>query len=331
MLPTISVIVPVYNVEKYLPKCVESIVNQTYKNLEIILVDDGSTDKSGEICDGYSLKDCRIKVIHKKNGGLSDARNVGLDICTGEYIGFVDSDDYIDKDMYRALYKFSEKNNLDVVMCGSYYVLENNILKSKSFEPKVLDQKKEIIKEIFINKYGGVSVSVCNKLYKNTVLEGLKFEYGKTSEDVFFVLKWIEKTKCFGRISDNKYFYIQRKNSITNQRKFSNKLLDVVDGYSKNLEIIRKRFPEIVEVGEYRLWWAYKIIIERIMKCADYADHQDILKEIQKDLRHNWIKILGNQYFNMKNKIAYVLLMIDIDIYQYLKDKKNIFMMKDNI
>lgn len=100
----ISVIVPVYNVEKYLHKCINSILNQTYKNLEIILIDDGSTDNSGKICDEYALKDNRIKVIHKENGGLSSARNAGLDICSGDYIGFVDSDDYIAEDMYEYLY-----------------------------------------------------------------------------------------------------------------------------------------------------------------------------------------------------------------------------------
>ena len=114
----ISVIIPVYNVEEYLDKCVTSVLNQTYKNLEIILVDDGSPDNCPKMCDEWAKKDKRIKVVHKKNGGLSDARNSGIEVCTGEYIGFVDSDDYIDKQMYKELLKRIESTNSDMVMCG---------------------------------------------------------------------------------------------------------------------------------------------------------------------------------------------------------------------
>lgn len=117
-MPKISVIVPVYNVAPYLKKCVDSIINQTFTDIEIILVDDGSTDESGTICDQYAQKDSRVKVIHKPNGGLSDARNSGLEVCSGEYIGFVDSDDWISPDMYETLIHFAVKEDLDVAMCG---------------------------------------------------------------------------------------------------------------------------------------------------------------------------------------------------------------------
>ena len=117
-MPKISVIVPVYNVEKYLRKCIESILNQTFREFELILVDDGSTDSSGKICDEYALKDSRIKVIHKENGGASSARNAGLDVAKGEYIGFVDSDDWIEMDMYGELYRLIKENNTDISVCG---------------------------------------------------------------------------------------------------------------------------------------------------------------------------------------------------------------------
>lgn len=124
----ISVIVPVYNVEKYLSKCIDSILAQTYKNLEIILVDDGSPDNCPKICDEYAKKDNRIKVIHKENGGLSAARNVALDIAKGEYIGFVDSDDFIAEDMYEVLYNLAEKYNAEISSVSFYKVIENNII-----------------------------------------------------------------------------------------------------------------------------------------------------------------------------------------------------------
>ena len=118
----ISVIVPVYNVEQYLERCVDSIINQTYKNLEILLVNDGSTDNSGQLCDELAKKDDRIRVIHKENGGLSDARNVGIDEAEAELIGFIDSDDYIDEDMYETLYRQLRESNADLSMCGHYDV-----------------------------------------------------------------------------------------------------------------------------------------------------------------------------------------------------------------
>ncbi|MGZ5551627.1 MAG: glycosyltransferase family 2 protein, partial [Nitrososphaeraceae archaeon] len=127
MKDKISIIIPVYNGVKYLPKCIDSVLNQTYKNLEIILVDDGSTDESGKICDTYSLKDNRIKVVHKQNGGLSDARNTGLKIATSEYIGFVDSDDFIESDMYEILLKTLYAYDADIVQCASYKIIDEKI------------------------------------------------------------------------------------------------------------------------------------------------------------------------------------------------------------
>ena len=126
----VSVIVPVYRAEKYLERCILSIVGQTFRNIEIILVDDGSTDSSGSICDEYAARDNRIRVIHKSNGGLSDARNAGLEICRGEYIGFVDSDDYIELDMYEVLYKFAIVHRLDVCMCSSADVIDGKVINS---------------------------------------------------------------------------------------------------------------------------------------------------------------------------------------------------------
>ena len=126
-MPAISVIVPIFNVENYVRKCVDSILNQTFSDIEIILVDDGSTDASGRICDEYLSKDDRIRVIHKENGGLSDARNAGLDMCTGEYIGFVDGDDYIDGDMYELLYKNLIQYDADISMCRFRRIYNNRI------------------------------------------------------------------------------------------------------------------------------------------------------------------------------------------------------------
>lgn len=269
MQPLISVIVPVYNVEEYLPKCLDSIINQTYKNIEIIIVNDGSTDKSGIICDEYANKDIRIKVIHKENGGLSDARNRGIDIANGDYIGFVDSDDYIAEDMYEYLYDFAVENDLDVAMCSSCDVYKDKIIRPKNFKSIILEDKEKIIENIFVNQHGGSGIGVCNKLFKYNVIKNIRFDFGKTYEDVYFALKWIGNTNKFGRDSEVKYYYVQREESITHQKFYNDKILDVVDGYQKNYKIIFEKYPEATKAAEVRLWWAYRVAIERIYECED--------------------------------------------------------------
>lgn len=132
-MPKVSVIVPVYNVENYIRKCLDSIISQTLKDIEIILVDDGSEDNSGKICDEYAEKDSRIIVIHQKNNGLSNARNTGLNIASGEYIGFVDSDDYIKSEMYSEMYQTAEKTDADMVLCNYSYDTNGNITENKNF------------------------------------------------------------------------------------------------------------------------------------------------------------------------------------------------------
>lgn len=318
MNPLISIIVPVYNVKKYLPKCLDSIVNQTYKNLEIILVDDGSIDNSGDICDEYAKQDIRVKVIHKENGGLSDARNKGLDIAKGEYIGFVDSDDYIDEDMYEYLYNFAVENNLEVAMCASCNVYQNKIIYPKNFESIILDKKEKIIENIFINPFGGAAVSVCSKLFKYDVIKNIRFDVGKTSEDVYFLLKWIANTNKFGRCDKVKYYYVQRGESITHQKFYNDKILDVVDGYKKNYKIISQKYPEATKAAEVRLWWAYRVAIGRIYECEDAESYNKIIKYLQKTVRRNLSRILKNNKLSLKAKISYLLLSINTKIYLWI-------------
>lgn len=318
MQPLISVIVPVYNVEEYLPKCLDSIINQTYKNIEIIIVNDGSTDKSGIICDEYANKDIRIKVIHKENGGLSDARNRGIDIANGDYIGFVDSDDYIAEDMYEYLYDFAVENDLDVAMCSSCDVYKDKIIRPKNFKSIILEDKEKIIENIFVNQHGGSGIGVCNKLFKYNVIKNIRFDFGKTYEDVYFALKWIGNTNKFGRDSEVKYYYVQREESITHQKFYNDKILDVVDGYQKNYKIIFEKYPEATKAAEVRLWWAYRVAIERIYECEDAESYNKIIKYLQKTVRWNLSRILKNNKFSFRAKISYLLLSINTKIYLWI-------------
>lgn len=323
MYPLISIIVPVYNVENYLRKCLDSIVNQTYKNLEIILIDDGSDDNSDKICDEYATKDNRIVVIHKINGGLSDARNAGLEIAKGEYIGFVDSDDYISEDMYEFLYNLAIENDLDVAMCASCNVYEDGKVKRpKVFETLFFDKKEKIIENLFLNKADGLSISVCNKLFKKYVLKNRYFDINKTSEDVFYVLKWIENTEKFGRSAAVKYYYVQRSQSITHQILFTPKILDVIEAYLLNLNIISQKYPNSIEVAKVRLYWAYRITIEHIYACKDYKENAHIAEKIQNELRKNIIDILMNKYISFKGKAACILIVLNIELYMLIKKLK---------
>ena len=184
MNPVISIIVPVYKVEKQLNKCIESILNQTFKDYELILVDDGSPDNCGHICDEYEKKDSRIKVIHKKNGGLSDARNAGLDIALGKYIGFVDSDDIIHPQMYEKLYNCINKSNLDIVQCKfkrfkSIEEININISDSE-LNFKEYNSQDAIIDLIDNNK---INVNAWNKLYKRELFQNERYPKGKIHED----------------------------------------------------------------------------------------------------------------------------------------------------
>ena len=180
----ISVIVPIYNIENHIDRCVESIVKQSYKKLEIILVDDGSTDKSGYICDKWRMLDSRIKVIHKKNGGLSDARNFGLDVANGEYISFIDGDDFIDKNMYNDMLSYINRYQCDICVCGICKT-ENGkefITRPYTYEnPEyTIFDSEDAIRELLNDK---IDVSSCNKLYRKKVIGNLRFPYGKTNED----------------------------------------------------------------------------------------------------------------------------------------------------
>ena len=212
----ISVIVPVYKVEKYLNKCVNSILGQTYQNLEIILIDDGSPDNCGAICDAYAKKDSRIEVIHKKNGGLSDARNSGLDIAKGDYIAFVDSDDYIHCEMIEKLLCSSKENDADISICSAQMVDEQNrALGVLPVTPGVYTGI-QVIEEY--DYFHGAYVVAWNKLYKRHIFDNLRYDVGKIHEDEFSFHRVFSKCKIVSCVDDALYYYLQRSGSIMSKR-----------------------------------------------------------------------------------------------------------------
>ena len=214
MRELVSVIVPVYNVEKYLKRCLESIINQTYRELEIILVDDGSKDESGKICEQYGKIDKRIKIIHKENGGLSSARNVGLADAKGKYISFVDSDDWIAKDMYEYMVGLIEKNEAEAVQCNFIQTNGSKVIINEPEDIHIYTNKDicQFYME-FSTKTG--SYSVWKFLYKKEVLKDIKFREGKINEDIDYNYKVLARCKKIIVSNQVKYFYYQEGISLS--------------------------------------------------------------------------------------------------------------------
>lgn len=215
MQPLISVVVPIYKVEEYMSRCVDSIINQTYKNLEIILVDDGSPDNCPAMCDDFAKKDNRIKVVHKKNGGLSDARNAGMAQATGDFISFIDSDDWVDVDMIETLVNKALENSSDIVSCGVRMVWENDQpskMLTKNHEEITFTDTESALYSFVKSEY--LIQTVWNKLYKKSVIQDIPFPYGKINEDEYWSWKAISRARTITSIDKPMYNYLQRNGSI---------------------------------------------------------------------------------------------------------------------
>lgn len=240
--PLISIIVPVYNVEEYLDRCVNSIVNQTYQKLEIILVDDGSTDSSGKKCDEWKEKDNRIIVIHKENGGQASARNKGINISNGELIGFVDSDDYIDLTMYESMLRILVETDSDIVECNMlrFENQEDDCCVSGTGEKLEMDQKESIYD--FITE-DHLQCTVPNMLLKREIAKSVLFEEGKTHEDILWPYRVYMLSNKVTYIDLTYYFYYQRSDSTMN-RAYSERRFDGLDALEERANIVKNDYPQ---------------------------------------------------------------------------------------
>lgn len=241
----ISVIIPIYNVEKYLRKCLNAIVNQTYKNLEIILVDDESPDNCSKICEEYAKKDERIIVIHKKNGGQASARNRGLDIATGDYISFIDPDDYIEKDFYEHLITLASEHNADIAECSFKKLYENTGKIEKVFKKEneiVVTDNEGALNRLFSEKFNVYlnTIVTWNKIYKRKLFKKIRFSEVRIYEELGTVYKVLFECKTFVTSSKIKYTYVQRDGS-TLTRPFSEERLYMLDGIEQAINFLQKK------------------------------------------------------------------------------------------
>ena len=318
----ISIIVPVYNVEKYLEKCVNSIVNQTYKNLEIILVDDGATDSSGKLCDELAKIDNRIKVYHKENGGLSDARNYGVEKSTGEYIGFVDSDDYIDAEMYEKLYEAIKKENVDVAECNLKIIYpDREELFTEQNYYNVCTKQEYLEEYLKIEKIFG---SACVRLIKSDIAKKLKFPVGKLYEDTYYAYGLINVADSYVIMDAPYYNYLMRENSITNAR-FNPRIFDLIEIVEEFHNTVYENYPGLEEAADCRRMYAYFSVLNSILLEENYRDNE-YYSEILSYFKRNYISLLKNKYINRNRKLSVILIKLNIDLYRkvLMKYKKKI-------
>lgn len=243
----ISIIVPVYNCEKYINKCIDSLVNQTYKNIEIILVDDGSTDLGGKICDDRSKTDRRLKVIHKQNGGLSSARNVGMQYATGSYLMFVDSDDWVDIDFCEKALSEIKKHNVSLASFGLRYVYKDHTQVSSINKPRLISSSEAIL--FTINDKEPLYNYVCNKIFLKSLFDGIKFPEGYRFEDIAVMYKLFDKAKTIYVSNSILYNYLQRDNNITSTYNDVKSIGDRFEIWIERLGFLRLNYPDVYETA----------------------------------------------------------------------------------
>lgn len=293
----VSIIVPVYNVEEYLKRCIQSIMQQTYSNLEILLIDDGSTDHSGAMCNEYANRDKRIRVIHKENGGLSDARNTGIEASTGEYLLFIDSDDYVDIHLVQSLLERLYYDNTDMVVCGIEKVdVEEHIITEPAWTLK--DQtlsRKEYWQEFYKNSTVPYVVA-WNKLYKKQLFKQIRYPRGKIHEDEFVIHKILAECNSISVVGKKLYYYVQRQNSIMN-RGYDSRRLQVLEAFANRMDYF-------LEENQWDLAW--KTIQRMRMVLCEAYQKMDVQQK-QNQIAYRQGKRLHIQYVRKccKNKIAW--------------------------
>lgn len=304
----LSVIIPVYNVEPFLDRCMESIVNQTYKNLEIIMVDDGSPDNCPQMCDEWQEKDNRIRVIHKKNGGLSDARNAGLAITRGDYITFVDSDDYIDLNMYESMIEALERTGADISTCGRCSYKNGEITEKHTSIKEVVLTPIQAVDELL--RGGLIEEAAWDKVYKKEMFEGIIFPVGEINEDMPImphVFERANKIVCTGKPF---YFYCENSESITHAV-YNEKKRVVIKHINEVSRYIENKYPELKDaLCEFQGRYAsnFLIIFEQQKELKkkypeDYQFYKSSCKRNFKVLQNSKIRTK-----RQKNEMACALL-----------------------
>lgn len=310
--PLISIIIPVYNIEKYLERCVESVRRQTYTNLEIILVDDGSKDGSSKLCEQLAAKDSRIKVFHKENGGTSTARNLGIAHARGEYIGFVDGDDYISENMYEILYGAIAEYGTEIAQVGRDEIDEQgNMLPNICEPPKKTEyiEAQDFLKEMLMHRG---DCSFCTKLVKRELFRIAAFPVGELNEDFKLMVQLLVHVKGIVSLPPQTYHVFYRIGSNTrkaDKEAFSRVFGDNVNNADMAETLVKEKFPQLEEIA-FRFGMFQRL---------DYLLHIPISKMHRENtqyaaicvhVRKNWLRMLGSKYLTVRDKVYLLLFAI---------------------
>ena len=314
----ITIVVPIYNVEKYLKQCLESLISQTYKNIEIILINDGSTDGSKKICEEFAKKDTRIIVINQKNSGLSAARNTGINNANGKYITFVDADDYVSNYYIEKLYNAIKKQKSQIAQCDIQKVDSNGkFIKKMGYEQETIKTYKDMIIDMMNDMHWIENVVVGNKIYEIGLFKNIKFPLNKIHEDEFVTYKLYYLTKKISIVNESLYYYRQTNNSIM-EKKYKIKNLD-------GLEAIKERMNFFYEENEKELHGiTIKFYIEQIrvnyIKLKKYVSNsKNICMEIKKEYNKYYLKCLINKYISHRIKLMALLFLLFPNVFYKLK------------
>lgn len=311
----VTVIVPVYNIMEYLPRCVHSITAQTYRNLEIILVDDGSTDGTGELCEELAKEDMRIKVLHKENGGSSSARNLGLKEAMGDYVGFVDSDDYISEDMYEILLKGIEEypgGNVAIAQVGRDEIDEQGNLLPNICQPPenpTFYGKETFMRELLLHKG---DCSFCTKLVRRDLFPADAFPVGKLNEDFHLLVNMLPGINGILSLPKQAYhvFYRIGSNSRKAEKEnFSRVYADNIDNADMVMGIVKKHFPEL-EKTAFRFGIFQRLDYLLHIPVSQMTRENTMYRAVVRYMRKNWAKSIGNPILTKKNKAYHTLFAI---------------------
>lgn len=323
--PLVSVIIPVYKVEQYLDRCVQSVLNQTYRDIEIILVDDGTPDRCGALCDNYELNDARVVVLHKENGGLSSARNAGIEVAKGEYLSFVDSDDWISLDMIEYMVSQVKKNDADIVSVA--YVLTNDEKQTVSEKDKIRIFNREQALEYFLDIGMKSRVSdypVCIKLIKRELFDDVQFPIGTLYEDYTTNIQLIKKCKIYVKSTKICYFYFQGGQSIVRSC-YKRQDEQLIRQCQKVCDYLLHESVNVKRFAAEKLSRSY---LSLLTKIAVYGFANDISSEDRKIISKNLTKQLRNNFFILlkssmpiSRKILLILLCIDYRLLTFIKGR----------
>lgn len=317
----ISVIIPVYNIEKYLGKCLNSIEKQTaFDDLEIILIDDGSKDDSGKICDDFAKKNSNTVVIHQKNRGVSSARNKGIEVAKGDYISFVDGDDYLEKNHYEEMLKDLKEEEYDLIIHDYYVDFENSSYKYRKIIRKIFN-RKDAIKELLSG--GTIGNNLFDKLFKRNNIKDLRFDSNiKIGEDLLFIYQFLEKVDSVICRTIPTYHYIQRVGSAMNS-KFCDKFFDIIKVSDMIIDDIKKNSNELIKYAQSLSIYSKYKTLERAHKMNGYNDYRDILYKLEKDIKRYSI-IDGMKYMSHKKFAGLLLYKISPKLYLHICKIKKI-------